>query len=96
LYSEHQPVGVAERVVSHAELQLHDLGDAVRRERSAARRLAICQDERPYANATLQQWTSLDKLRLTNRESRPFSDRSVGGLKLRGAAGERTGTHTKG
>ena len=32
----------------------------------------LCQDERQYVNATLQQWTSLGKLRLANRESRPF------------------------
>ena len=28
---------------------------------------AICQDERQYVKATGQQWTTLDKLRLTNR-----------------------------
>jgi hypothetical protein len=65
-------IGQGKRVVSHAELHLRDQRDAVRRERSAARRLAICQDERQYVNATLQQWTSLGKLRLANRESRPF------------------------
>jgi glyoxylase-like metal-dependent hydrolase (beta-lactamase superfamily II) len=30
---------------------------------------AICQDERQYVNATGQQWTTLDKLRLTNWNS---------------------------
>ena len=30
---------------------------------------AICQDERQYVRATGQQWTTLDKLRLTNRLS---------------------------
>jgi hypothetical protein len=30
---------------------------------------AICQDERQYVKATGQQWTTLDKLRLTNRNS---------------------------
>src|SRR6202007_2780163 len=29
----------------------------------------ICQDERQYVKATGQQWTTLDKLRLTNRLS---------------------------
>jgi glyoxylase-like metal-dependent hydrolase (beta-lactamase superfamily II) len=30
---------------------------------------AICQDERQYVKATGQQWTTLDKLRLTHRNS---------------------------
>src|SRR6202050_3552116 len=30
---------------------------------------AICQDERQYVKATGQQWTTLERLRLTNRNS---------------------------
>ena len=30
---------------------------------------SICQDERQYVKKTGQQWTTLDKLRLTNRNS---------------------------
>ena len=30
---------------------------------------AICQDERQYVKATGQQWTDLDRLRLTHRNS---------------------------
>jgi len=29
----------------------------------------ICQDERQYVKATGQNWTTLDRLRLTNRNS---------------------------
>jgi len=35
---------------------------------------AICQDERQYVKATGQQWTTLDKLRLTNRNSLKFKE----------------------
>src|SRR5512135_2399187 len=34
----------------------------------------ICQDERQYVKATGQQWTTLDKLRLTNRNSLKFKE----------------------
>jgi hypothetical protein len=34
----------------------------------------ICQDERQYVKATGQQWTTLDKLRLTNRNSIKFKE----------------------
>src|SRR5215475_8552397 len=30
---------------------------------------AICQDERQYVKATGQQWTTMERLRLTNRNS---------------------------
>src|SRR2546426_7000476 len=30
---------------------------------------AVCQDERQYVKATGQQWTTLEKLRLSNRNS---------------------------
>ena len=33
---------------------------------------AICQDERQYVKATGQQWTDLDRLRLTHRNSLKF------------------------
>jgi hypothetical protein len=35
---------------------------------------AICQDERQYVKATGQQWTTLDKLRQTNRNSIRFEE----------------------
>jgi hypothetical protein len=35
---------------------------------------AIRQDERQYVKATGQQWTTLDKLRLTNRNSIRFKE----------------------
>src|SRR5437870_5380389 len=34
----------------------------------------ICEDERQYVKATGQQWTTLDKLRLTNRNSIKFKE----------------------
>ncbi len=33
---------------------------------------AICQDERQYVKATGQQWTTLERLKLTNRNSIRF------------------------
>src|SRR5215831_12421487 len=35
---------------------------------------AICQDERQYVKATGQQWTTLERLRLTNRNSIRFEE----------------------
>jgi hypothetical protein len=35
---------------------------------------AICQDERQYVKKTGQQWTTFDKLRLTNRNSLKFEE----------------------
>ncbi len=35
---------------------------------------AICQDERQYVKTTGQQWTTLDRLRLTNRNSIRFEE----------------------
>ena len=35
---------------------------------------AICKDERQYVKATGQQWTTLDRLRLTNRNSIRFEE----------------------
>src|SRR2546421_1566745 len=41
---------------------------------------AICQDERQYVKATGQQWTTLDKLRLTNRSSIRFEEPGLIGI----------------
>jgi len=41
---------------------------------------AICQDERQYVKATGQQWTTLDKLRLTNRNSIRFEEAGLIGI----------------
>src|SRR2546428_12111388 len=41
---------------------------------------AICQDERQYVKATGQQWTTLDKLRLTNRNSIKFKEPGLIGV----------------
>jgi hypothetical protein len=40
----------------------------------------ICQDERQYVKATGQQWTTLDKLRLTNRNSIKFKEPGLIGI----------------
>jgi hypothetical protein len=40
----------------------------------------ICQDERQYVKATGQQWTTLDQLRLTNRNSIKFKEPGLIGL----------------
>ena len=40
----------------------------------------ICQDERQYVKATGQQWTTLDKLRLTNRNSIKFKEPGLIGV----------------
>ena len=41
---------------------------------------AICQDERQYVKATGQQWTTLDRLRLTNRNSIRFEEPGLIGI----------------
>ena len=41
---------------------------------------AICQDERQYVKATGQQWTTLDRLRLTNRNSIRFEEPALIGI----------------
>jgi hypothetical protein len=41
---------------------------------------AICQDERQYVKATGQQWTSLDRLRLTHRNSLKFKEPGLIGV----------------
>jgi hypothetical protein len=41
---------------------------------------AICQDERQYVKATGQQWTDLDRLRLTNRNSIQFKEPGLLGV----------------
>jgi hypothetical protein len=41
---------------------------------------AICQDERQYVKATGQQWTTLEKLRLTNRNSVRFEEPGLMGV----------------
>src|SRR5437763_4395349 len=41
---------------------------------------AICQDERQYVKVTGQQWTTLDKLRLTNRNSIRFEEPGLIGV----------------
>src|SRR5437870_10007114 len=40
----------------------------------------ICQDERQYVKATGQQWTTLDRLRLTNRNSIKFKEPALIGI----------------
>jgi hypothetical protein len=41
---------------------------------------AICQDERQYVNVTGQQWTTLEKLRLTNRNSIKYEEPGLIGV----------------
>jgi hypothetical protein len=41
---------------------------------------AICQDERQYVKATGQNWTTLDKLRLANRNSLKFKEPGLIGV----------------
>jgi hypothetical protein len=41
---------------------------------------AICQDERQYIKATGQQWTTLERLRLTNRNSIKFKEPGLIGV----------------
>ena len=41
---------------------------------------AICQDERQYVKVTGQQWTTLDKLRLTHRNSVRFEEPGLTGI----------------
>jgi glyoxylase-like metal-dependent hydrolase (beta-lactamase superfamily II) len=41
---------------------------------------AICEDERQYVKATGQNWTTLDKLRLTNRNSLKFKEPGLIGV----------------
>jgi len=41
---------------------------------------AICQDERQYVKATGQQWTTLERLRLTNRNSIKFEEPGLIGI----------------
>src|SRR5438093_5342979 len=40
----------------------------------------ICQDERQYVKKTGQQWTTLDKLRLSNRNSHKFKEPGLIGI----------------
>ncbi len=40
----------------------------------------VCQDERQYVKATGQQWTTLEKLRLTNRNSIRFEEPGLIGV----------------
>ncbi len=40
----------------------------------------ICQDERQYVKATGQQWTTLERLRLTNRNSIKFKEPGLIGI----------------
>jgi hypothetical protein len=40
----------------------------------------ICQDERQYVKATGQQWTSLERLRITNRNSVKFKEPGLIGV----------------
>jgi glyoxylase-like metal-dependent hydrolase (beta-lactamase superfamily II) len=41
---------------------------------------AICQDERQYVKPTGQQWTTLERLRLTNRNSIRFEEAGLIGI----------------
>src|SRR5262245_58061355 len=41
---------------------------------------AVCQDDRQYIKVTGQQWTTLDKLRLTNRNSIRFEEPGLTGI----------------
>jgi hypothetical protein len=59
-------------VVSDAELPLHGLRDAVPESDQPPAACAICQDERQYVKATGQHWTTLDRLRMTHRNSLKF------------------------
>src|SRR4051812_23980560 len=41
---------------------------------------AVCQDDRQYLKVTGQQWTTLDKLRLTHRNSIRFEESGMTGI----------------
>ena len=41
---------------------------------------AVCQDERQYLKVTGQQWTTLDRLRLTHRNSIRFEEPGLTGI----------------
>jgi glyoxylase-like metal-dependent hydrolase (beta-lactamase superfamily II) len=41
---------------------------------------AVCQDDRQYVKVAGQQWTTLEKLRLTNRNSIRFEERGLTGI----------------
>src|SRR5438046_4378801 len=41
---------------------------------------AVCEDQRQYVKATGQQWTTHDKLRLTNRNSIRFEEPGLTGI----------------
>src|ERR1700731_4508279 len=41
---------------------------------------AICQDERQYVKVTGQQWTTLERLRLTNRSSIKYDEPGLIGI----------------
>jgi glyoxylase-like metal-dependent hydrolase (beta-lactamase superfamily II) len=41
---------------------------------------AVCEDQRQYVKVTGQQWTTLEKLRLTNRNSIRFEERGLTGI----------------
>jgi hypothetical protein len=41
---------------------------------------AICQEERQYVKVTGQQWTTLERLRLTNRDSIKFKEQGLIGI----------------
>lgn len=43
---------------------------------------AICQDERQYVKVTGQQWTTLERLRLTNRTSIKFKEPGLIGISI--------------
>jgi hypothetical protein len=73
-------MGTAERVVSDAPFHLHDLWHPVRRERPAARCCTICEEPRQYVKKTGQQWTTLDKLRLSNRNAIKFKEPGLIGV----------------
>jgi hypothetical protein len=49
----------------------------------------ICQDERQYVKKTGRQWTTLDKLRLTNRNSIKFKELGLIGIDPQFAIGQR-------
>ena len=40
----------------------------------------VCEDQRQYVKATGQQWTTLERLRLTNRNSIRFEERGLTGI----------------
>src|SRR6516225_11097395 len=41
---------------------------------------SVCEDERQYVKKTGQQWTTLEKLRLTNRNSLKFKEQGLIGI----------------